>query len=112
MQVLTDTGILLRLFEPSDPLYAIIDQAVNALRTRGDKLVTTWQNAAEFWNVCTRPATARGGLGLDTAEAGRRLRILESTFSLLADHPSAYTLWAGLIVAHAVQGKQVHDAKL
>jgi predicted nucleic acid-binding protein len=112
MDLLTDTGILLRLFEPADPLHSTVSRAVVALTGRGDKLVTSWQNVAEFWNVCTRPAAARGGLGLDTAEADRRLRAVESTFALLAEHPSAYRLWRGLIVTHSVQGKQVHDARL
>jgi hypothetical protein len=44
---------------------------------RVDELVMATQNLAEFWNVCTRPATARGGLGLSIAETDRRLSVLE-----------------------------------
>jgi predicted nucleic acid-binding protein len=112
MLILTDTGILLRLVNPADPLHATIDAAVSALRSRGDKLAFTLQNAAEFWNVCTRPATARGGLGLDGAETERRLRLVEAGFSLLVDPPTGYALWRQLVVAHSVRGKQVHDARL
>jgi hypothetical protein len=77
MLVLLDSGILLRLLEPTDPQHATIRGAVRSLRARGDTLLIASQNAAEFWNVCTRPATARGGYGLSVAEADRRLRILE-----------------------------------
>jgi hypothetical protein len=48
----------------------------------GDILVTAAQCAAEFWNVCTRPTTARGGFGLSIPEAGRRLRVLEGLFHI------------------------------
>ena len=112
MLVLADTGILLRLADPADPQHGTVDHAVRAVRGRGDGLTIAGQNAAEFWNVCTRPATARGGWGLTVAEADRRLAVIEAGFSLLAELPTAYPIWRGLIVAHAVQGKQVHDARL
>src|SRR5262245_57968228 len=112
MLVLVDTGILLRLLDPTDPAHATITAAVLALRARGDEPVTAPQIIAEFWNVCTRPATARGGLGLDVAETDRRVRIIEGTIPLLGEHPSAYSLWRSLVVTLAVLGKQVHDARL
>ena len=112
MLVLADTGILLRLADAADPQHATVDHAVRVLRGRGDGLTYGGQNAAEFWNVCTRPATARGGWGLTIAEADRRLRAIEAGFALLPELPTAYPIWRGLVVAHAVQGKQVHDARL
>jgi predicted nucleic acid-binding protein len=112
MLILADSGILLRLMERADPQHGAIRQAVRALTARGDELVTSVQNVAEFWNVCTRPATARGGLGLDVAETDRRVRVLERLVDILADHPAAYRLWRQLVVAHAVRGRQVHDARL
>ena len=48
MLILVDSGILLRLVERGDPQHAAIRGAVRALRSRGDILVTTAQNAAEF----------------------------------------------------------------
>jgi predicted nucleic acid-binding protein len=112
MDVLADSGILLRLLEPTDPLHATIDQAVRVLHARGDRIVISPQNVAEFWNVCTRPATARGGYGLSVAETNRRLAIFEAAFAVLSEPPAAYRLWRSLVVTHAVQGKQVHDARL
>jgi predicted nucleic acid-binding protein len=112
MIVFADTGILIRLLDPTDPLHATVEGAVRALRARGDELVTAPQNIAEFWNVCTRPATARGGLGFDISETDRRLGVIERTITLLGEHPAAYRLWRSLVVTHAVQGRQVHDARL
>jgi predicted nucleic acid-binding protein len=102
MLILADSGILLRLLERTDPQHQDVRQAVRTLRGRGDQIVTSPQ----------RPATARGGLGLTVTETDRRLRIVERLFPVLPDQPSAYTLWRQLVVAHSVQGVQVHDARL
>jgi predicted nucleic acid-binding protein len=112
MLILADSGVLLRLMERADPQHGTIRTAIRALVARGDELVTATQNVAEFWNVCTRPATARGGLGLSVAETDRRLRVLERLVQLLTDLPTAYPLWRQLVVTHSVQGKQVHDVRL
>jgi predicted nucleic acid-binding protein len=112
MFVAADSGILLRILHRHDPQHAAVLAAVRILRRRGDTLVTAPQNAAEFWNVSTRPATARGGLGLDLHETERRLRILERLFQVLPDSPATYALWKQLVVGHGVKGVQVHDARL
>jgi predicted nucleic acid-binding protein len=112
MLVLLDTGVLLRLLDRSDPLHATIRHAVRVLRSRGETLVFTAQNAAEFWNVCTRPHTARGGLGLSVTEAERRLRHIERIFRVLPDDGAAYSIWRNLLVKQAVRGVQVHDSRL
>jgi predicted nucleic acid-binding protein len=112
MIILVDTDVLLRLIERADPRHGVIRQAVRTLMAQGDVLVAGFQNVAEFWNVCTRPATARGGLGLSIEETNRRVRVLERVFTVLAEHPDAYGLWRKLVVTHAVRGRQVHDARL
>ena len=56
--------------------------------------------------------SARGGYGLSIADADRRLRVIERLFHVLPDSPAAYQVWRGLLVAHAVRGVQVHDARL
>jgi predicted nucleic acid-binding protein len=112
MLILADSGILLRLFEPSDPLHTDVRNSVAVLQSLGETLVTATQNVAEFWNVCTRPSTARGGFGLDIVQTELRLREVESTFSILADIDTTYAIWRTLVVTQSVQGKQVHDARL
>jgi predicted nucleic acid-binding protein len=101
MIVLLDTGILLRLVERNDPLHGSVRAAVRAIKARGDSLSTSAQNIAEFWNVCTRPATARGGLGLSPAETGRRLRLLERIVRIVPDSSAAYPIWRNLVAAWA-----------
>jgi len=70
------------------------------------------QNVAEFWSVTTRPASARGGFGLTTQEAQRRLAIIELAVEVLTDSPTSYAEWKRLIVLHSVLGVRVHDARL
>jgi predicted nucleic acid-binding protein len=112
MLILVDSGILLRLVNRSDPEHAGIRAALRFLKQRGDVLVTAPQNLAEFWNVCTRPASARGGYGLSVAETSARLRLCERLFNILQETPAAYPIWKKLIIAHGVMGVQVHDARL
>jgi predicted nucleic acid-binding protein len=112
MLILADTGVLLRLLDRADPQHMDVRDAVRTIRQRGDRCVTSPQNAAEFWNVCTRPATARGGLGLTGLETERRLRIIERLFPVLVDSPNTYAHWRNLVVTHGVMGVQAHDAKL
>jgi predicted nucleic acid-binding protein len=112
MLILADTGILLRLLDRADPQHTDVRGAIRALRQRGDGCIISPQNATEFWNVCTRPASARGGLGLTIAETDRRLSIIERLFPVNADGPAAYALWRSLIVTYGVMGVQVHDARV
>lgn len=112
MDYLVDTGVLLRFLLRSDPAYAAVRQAVRLLKTRREHLVTTSQNIAEFWNVCTRPPTARGGLGMSVEATERRVRLLERHFHVLPDSSAVYPHWKTLVLAHSISGVQVHDARL
>jgi predicted nucleic acid-binding protein len=109
---LADTNILLRFLLRNDPSYPAIRQAVRTLKTRGEQIVITPQNMAEFWNVCTRPITVRGGLGLSVEATEMRLRLLERHFPVLPDNPAVYEQWKRLVLAHKVRGVNVHDARL
>jgi predicted nucleic acid-binding protein len=112
MRYLLDTGILLRLADGRDPLHAMVCSALAKLHRAGELFVVMPQKMAEFWNVCTRPASARGGWGLSHTEAVRRLESIEKTAEILADPPQAYVLWRQLVINHLVSGVQVHDARL
>jgi len=112
MRYLLDTNILIRLPHRADPEHQVIRDALRSLREAGHTFVTTRQNAAEFVNVCTRPASARGGLGLSSEETMQRLRLLERGLVVLADPPSAYEKWKSLVVKYGVMGVQVHDARI
>ena len=112
MKVLLDTGILLRLVNRGDKFHRSVVSAVLILRRRGDALVTTSQNIAEFWNVSTRPAQARGGLGRTIQQTERCVQFFERLGTVLRDAPSAYDIWRGLVITHQISGKAVHDARL
>jgi predicted nucleic acid-binding protein len=112
MRYLLDTGVLVRVPHRSDPMHSDVRGALRQLVAAGHTFVTTRQNIAEFWNVCTRPAQARGGFGLSTDEAAKRLRLLERSIEVLRDADSAYQRWKLLVTRYKVQGRQVHDARI
>jgi len=66
----------------------------------------------EFWNVCTRPITSRGGLGLSLQVVERKARLIERRFRLLTESFATHQEWRRLVATHSVQGVQVHDAML
>lgn len=112
MRYLVDSNVLLRLLQRNDPQHSTIRQVVRALLARGDELCCAPQNIVELWNVSTRPATARGGFGLTTAETDRRVRLIERVFTILEDTPTVYQEWRRLVVSYSVMGVQVHDARI
>lgn len=112
MRYLVDTNVLLRLLQRNDPNYGTVRQAVRTLLARRDDLCCSPQNIVEFWNVCTRPASARGGFGLTTAETDRRVRLIERVCTILEETPAVYSEWRRLVVDNSVSGVQVHDARL
>jgi predicted nucleic acid-binding protein len=112
MPWLIDPGVLLRATHRPDPLHQVAWGAGRALRLRGETLCYTLQTLAEFWDVCTRPAAARGGFGLTVAETDRRARLIERHLTFLPDTPDVRAHWRQLVVAHAVHGVAVHDARL
>lgn len=77
MEILVDTGVILRLVIRTDPAHAEARNAARVLKSRGETLVILTQVAAEFWNVCTRPSAARGGYDLSIQETARKLRLIE-----------------------------------
>jgi predicted nucleic acid-binding protein len=111
MAYLADTNILLRSSEPAHPMYPQAVAAVEALLHRGEAVCIVAQNVIEFWSVATRPAE-RNGLGLTHVQADQEATRLETLLTLLPETPVIYTHWRRLVMAHAVSGVQVHDARL
>jgi predicted nucleic acid-binding protein len=112
MDILVDTAVLLRLTIRSDPAHAEARRATRLLKSRGENLVALTQNAAEFWNVCTRPIAIRGGYDLPIDETARKLRLVERLIEIRADSRRTFEEWKRLVVHHSVRGVQVHDARL
>jgi len=111
MPFLADTNVLLRLLQRNDPDHALVRAALRTLGERGEQICFAPQNLVEFWRVCTRPPSSNG-FGLTVAETDRRARVIERLFTLLPDGPAVHAEWRRLVVAHAVSGVQVHDARL
>src|SRR5947209_1101668 len=109
---LLDANILIRLPHRPDPLHPLVRQALRTLWARGDRFCYTSQILGEFWSVCTRPTTARGGLGLTLAETDRRARLFERFYRFLPDSAAVHAEWRRLLMAHGVSGVQVHDARI
>lgn len=111
MQILCDTGILLRTIDTADSQRYAVTQAVLRLANDGHWLFYTPQNLREFWNVATRP-TEKNGLGMSTIDADYAARSIEENLVLLDDGPEIHREWRRIVVQHDVKGIQVHDARL
>lgn len=111
MNYLVDTNILTRSAEPGSSLYQPARDAVALLRGQGHTLCIVPQNLYEFWAVCTRPTSANG-LGKSVSEAATELTTIRAGFTLLDDTPAILLTWESLVTAHAVLGKNAHDARL
>ena len=111
MSYLVDTNLLLRLAEPKHPMYSIVLNATDVLRTRGELLGIVPQNLIEFWAVATRPRV-NNGLGMTIDKATTELMSLQALFVLLLDEPSIFSEWEKLVIQHRVSGKQAHDARI
>jgi hypothetical protein len=108
---LLDSNILLRVSKSNDIQHAAISQALHALVGQGVRLCDTSQTLGEFWNASTRPLD-KNGFGLSIVETDRLARVIERDFELLPDSREVHDRWRSLLVAHNIQGVQVHDARL
>jgi predicted nucleic acid-binding protein len=108
---LLDSNILLRISKSDDPQQAVIGHALRVLVGQGVRLCYTSQTLGEFWNASTRPFD-KNGFGLSVAETDRLARVIERDFEFLPDSREVHDRWRSLLVAHDIQGVQVHDARL
>lgn len=106
-----DTNILLRIAEPAHSMHAETLNALAVLKTNGDSVSIIPQNVIEFWNVATRPVE-KNGLGFTHQQTQAEVERIERIFQLILDTPEIYAEWKRLVIAHAVQGKQVHDTRI
>jgi predicted nucleic acid-binding protein len=111
MNVLLDANILLRTVEPGHAQHRPANDATDTLRAQGHVLCVVPQVLYAFWVVCTRPA-AVNGLGKSAAEARAELAAVKAGFTVLNDTPAIFPQWESLVTAHAVLGKNAHDARL
>lgn len=77
MPHLSDTNCFLRLVDKNSPARATVLDAIRKLRANNESLYYTPQILAEFWNVCTRPTSARGGFGLSFEQTERKANLID-----------------------------------
>lgn len=109
---LFDSNIYLRLADRNSSERPAILDAIRKTRAANKTICYTPQVLAEFWNVCTRPASSRGGFGLSVAQTERKVNLIEKHFEFLPDTPATFAQWRRLVSDHNVVGVQVHDTKL
>jgi predicted nucleic acid-binding protein len=109
--IVLDTNVLLRYARTTDPSFATVDAAINALHAAGELLCVVPQNVYEFWAAATRPTTANG-LGLSVTECQTEVARLKRLFYLLPDQPTLFAEWEALVTAHDCQDRVSFDARL
>ena len=112
MRILTDTNVLLRLTQQTDPHHSQADAALYALRSRGDEPCVVPQVIYEYWTVCTRPVEAMNGLGMTARDTASKMRRLQQLFPVYRDERAIFDRWEKLVTLHEVKGKNAHDARL
>jgi predicted nucleic acid-binding protein len=75
MAYLVDSNVFLRLVPANDPDRVNVLRALAKLRADNEDLFYTSQVLAEFWTVCTRPESARGGYGLSPNRPNGKLAL-------------------------------------
>jgi predicted nucleic acid-binding protein len=112
MAYLLDTGVLLRLVNEEDAQHEVVRLAAEMLASRRDRLVTTTQNVAEFWNVATRPPTDNG-LGISVEIVNDAIHaVIEPICTVVREHSRHFVELKRLLTIYQIVGKQVHDARL
>lgn len=110
--ILLDTSVLVRERATGDPHHPITTQAVASLIQEDWTLYLAPQCLIEFWSVATRPAEARGGLGLSLAEAQSAVEEFVTDRLLLPEPANLFELWFALVKNYGVSGRQVWDARI
>lgn len=111
MRILTDTNILLRLTQQTNPDHQRADGALDALRSRDDEPCIVPQIIYEYWTVCTRPIE-QNGLGMTVTDTASKMWGLQQLFPLYRDERAIFDHWEQLVTRHEVKGKNAHDARL
>jgi predicted nucleic acid-binding protein len=86
--------------------------ALRVIRQNGDQVGVSTQAIREFWNVATRPDSARGSYGRTTAQTRRWVNSFDRIFRLLPESLASYVRWRAIVESYGIIGVQVHDANV
>jgi len=109
---LLDTNVAIRAVLPLEAEYAAIRKAMDRLTANGEIFVVSAQVLGEMWNLCTRPATARGGYGLTLLETDTVITEIVTLSKLLPEPPDLWAKQHRLLVTCAVSGVETHDCRI
>jgi predicted nucleic acid-binding protein len=112
MAYLFDTNTFLRLADNASPMREAVLAAIRKLRQNSERICYSPQILAEFWNVSTRPHSARGGLEIPVSRTVRNAHLINKYFELLPDSLATFNEWRRLVINLEISGVQVHDAKI
>lgn len=110
--ILLDTNILTCTKQAAHPEYARVTQRLLTYVMQDEELVVCPQVLYEFYVVATRPATARGGLGLSSEEALREIQSFQQTYSFVDDPTELFYSWRDLIERYGTEGLPAYDTRL
>ena len=111
MAYLFDTNCFIRVADKNSPMRPVVLNVFKQLRSQNRDFYITPQVISEFWNVCTRPATARGGLGFTPQRTAQKVELIRKHFTLLPDSLVTFDEWLRLVTQYSVSGTTVHDTK-
>lgn len=111
-RILVDTSVLVRERDVNSSQHLIAVEALEALVRKGWILLSASQCLMEFWAVATRPADARGGLGLTPTQVRSDIARLMQTHQWLPDPENLFDAWLDIVESYAVAGRQVWDARI
>ncbi len=111
-RLLLDTSILVRERDTNDPKHTETVACIRLLWQTHWTLCLTTQSLIEYWSVATRPAEARGGLGLTPEEAEVDIQYFLTLHEFVEEPPGLFDFWRALVNRFRVSGKQVWDARL
>jgi len=112
MIALIDTSVLIALKAPLPDKQIEAQRAVLSLDSLGWQQCITPQVMMEYWSVATRPAAARGGLGLTVVETDQDIAAFLRRFRLLHKPELLFPTWWEIVRQYNVCGRHVWDARL
>jgi predicted nucleic acid-binding protein len=90
MSYLFDSNCFLRLADKNCVERQIVLKAIQKLRLQNDAIYYSPQVLAEFWNVCTRPNSVRGGFAFSISQTAKKVSLIQKYFGLLPDNLSTF----------------------
>lgn len=112
MRYVVDTNVWVAMFDENRSDHAAALSGFQRLRRSKHTFVVFPQILAEFWNVLTRPESARGGFGLTTQQTELRLRFIERAATPIPEPDQTYVAWRALLLKYEIMGIAFHDARI